>query len=133
MDKLNLDKKNLRKFSRTMFVALAIIGTILLLKQKEAYIWFYAIGASLLLLGIFATSLLKPVYIVWMRLAYVLAWINTRLILSIIFYSVFTPIGLILRLFRVDLLDRRIDKYKESYWKPKEKKEFNPADYERQF
>jgi hypothetical protein len=41
--------------------------------------------------------------------------------------------GLSMKLFGVDLLDRKIDKDKESYWKKKEEKEFNPIDYERQF
>jgi len=133
MDKLNLDKTNLKKFSIIISVTLTIIGTILLLKHKESYIGFYSSGILLFLLGIFVTNLLKPIYIIWMGIAYVLAWINTRLILMIIFYSVFTPIGLAMRLFRIDLLERRIDKYKKSYWKTKEKREFNQLNYERQF
>lgn len=133
MEKLNLDKETLKKFSRTMFVALTIIGVFLLLRQKENFIWFHLIGASLLLLGIFATNILKPIYIIWMRFAYILAWINTRLILMIMFYLVFTPIGLGMKLFGVDLLDRKIDKNRDTYWITKEKKEFNPKDYERQF
>ena len=52
-----------------------------------------------------------------------LGWINTRLILFIIFYLVFTPIGLVMRLFGVDLLDKKIDKNKNSYWRRKEKVE----------
>jgi len=38
-----------------------------------------------------------------------------------------------MRLFKVDLLDRKIDKNKESYWKEKEKEDFKPLNYERQF
>ena len=76
---------------------------------------------------------LKPVYIFWMRLAFILAWINTRLILSILFYLIFTPIGIGMRLFGGDLLDKKIDKNKESYWIKKEKAAFKQSDYERQF
>lgn len=133
MDKLNLDKLTLRKFAIIMSIALTIIGTFLLLRHKQGYIWFYLIGVLFLILGIFVANLLKPIYIIWMRFAFVLAWINTRLLLMMMFYLIFTPVGLAMRLFRVDLLDRRIDKNKESYWINKEKKEFNPADYERQF
>lgn len=133
MERLSLDKKSLKKFSITMFVALIIIGTILFLRHKSRYVWFYSIGLLLFLLGKFAPDLLKPIYIIWMRLAFVLSWINTHLILLIIFYLIFTPIGLAMRLFRVDLLDRKINRFKESYWKEKQKKEFSPSDYERQF
>jgi uncharacterized protein involved in cysteine biosynthesis len=68
-----------------------------------------------------------------MKLAFVLAWINTRLILWIIFYLVFTPIGLVMRLLGVDLLARKIEKNKDTYWIKKEKSGFEPKDYARQF
>lgn len=68
-----------------------------------------------------------------MRFALVLSWVNTRLILLIIFYLIFTPIGLAMRLFGIDLLERKSDKNKKSYWKKKEKKSFSRLDYERQF
>lgn len=76
---------------------------------------------------------LKYIYRLWMKLGLVLSWINTRLILIILFYLLFTPMGIVMRMFGVDLLDRKIEKGKDSYWRKKEKKEFNPPDYERQF
>ncbi|MCM8795353.1 MAG: SxtJ family membrane protein [Candidatus Omnitrophica bacterium] len=130
MEKININKENLKKFSITMFIALLAFGTILFLRHKNGYIWFYSIGTLLFLLGQFAWWLLKPIYIFWMRLASVLGWINTRLILFIIFYLVFTPIGLGIRLFGIDLLDRKIDKRKDSYWIKKDKKS---SGYEKQF
>ena len=62
-----------------------------------------------------------------------MAWINTRLILFIVFYLIFTPLGLVMRLFGADLLERKIDKRKDSYWLKKEKKAFVSSDYDRQF
>lgn len=73
---------------------------------------------------------LKSVYAVWMKFASVLGIINVTLILSLLFYIIFTPIGLIIRLFGRDLLDRKIEKDKTSYWL---KKEFPASDYERLF
>ena len=77
------------------------------------------------------TSFLKPIYKVWMGFAAILAWINTRIILVAMFYLIFTPVGLVMRLFRIDPLER--NKIKESYWKKKEKADFNPLNYERRF
>lgn len=76
---------------------------------------------------------LRLLYKSWMGLAAILAWVNTRLILLVIFYLVFTPLGLGLKLFGFDLLDRKIEKQKKSYWKKKSFTDFNPSDYERQF
>jgi hypothetical protein len=133
MDTIGTNKKDLKKFSITMFVALVIIGTVVFLKNKNGYSWYYLSGGIILSLGMLAAKLLKPVYLAWMRLAFVLSWINTRLILFIIFYFIIAPMGIVMRLFGVDLLDRKINKNGTSYWKKKEKIDFNPLNYERQF
>ncbi len=133
MEKLNLDKNNLKKFGVTMGIALLVITFLFFLKRKHI-IWPIPITSALFfILASFQPILLKPIYIFWMRLAFVLGWINTRLILFIIYYLIFTPIGLALRIFKIDLLDRKIDRNKKSYWLQKPHKEFNPLDYERQF
>jgi len=74
-------------------------------------------------------KLLKPLYDLWMKFAAVLAWINTRLILILMFYLVFTPIGLIMRLFGSAQLGLRIEKDKRSYWVKNDKR----INYERQY
>jgi hypothetical protein len=126
-------KKELKKFSITMFVALGVIGTMLFFKTKGTYLWFYLSAAVFLLWGILAVESLRPIYIFWMRLAFVLSWINTRLILVAVFYLIFTPMGFLMRLFKGDLLDRKIDKKRDTYWIKKEKVDFEPSNYERQF
>lgn len=68
-----------------------------------------------------------------MKFALILSWINTRIILILLFYLVFTPIGLILKLLGKDLLDRKINKADKSYWRKKEKNELSLAAYEKQF
>ncbi|MFA5350415.1 MAG: SxtJ family membrane protein [Candidatus Omnitrophota bacterium] len=78
-------------------------------------------------------SIFKPLYICWMKLAYALSWFNSRLLLFLIFYFVFTPIGWILKLLRKDLLDMRIKRGEKSYWRKKDKNEFGTVSYEKQF
>jgi hypothetical protein len=128
-----MDKKTLRKFGVTMGIAFLVITLVIFLRHRHNTLPTSIISAVFFILAFIAPSLLKPVYIFWMNLAFVLSWINTRLILLVIFYLIFTPVGLALRLFGVDLLDRKIDKHKESYWRKKEEKRFNPLNYERQF
>lgn len=78
-------------------------------------------------------KILKLIFALWMKLVAVLAWINTRLILTVVFFLVFTPVGIILRLLRNDPLERKFEKKGSSYWKEKERREFNPLNYEKQF
>jgi hypothetical protein len=132
MDKLNLDIKSLKKFGLTMSIAFLVIAGIFYLRYKyNGLTLSLAVSGLFLLAEVVSPVLLKPVYIVWMRFAFILSWVNTRLLLIIIFYLIFTPFGLLMRLFRVDLLQTK-DK-KDTYWYKKEKTVFNPADYERRF
>ncbi len=133
MEKLNLDKKNLRNFGLTMGIAFLIIGLLIASRHRYNPAPAYAISALFLIVGLIIPGLLKPLYIAWMRLAFILSWINTRLLLLIIFYLIFTPIGLVMRICGRDLLDRKIDKCKESYWRKKEERGFRQENYERQF
>ena len=133
MDRLNLDRALLKKFGLTMGIAFLVVTFFILFRHKYSIMPTLILSAIFFILALIAPVLLEPIYIIWMRLALVLSWINTRLILLIMFYLIFTPIGLGMRLFGVDLLDRKIDKSKNSYWKKKEKREPSISNYERQF
>ncbi len=133
MDKINLDNKSLKKFGITMGIAFFIVTLFILIRHKHNILPASIISIIFFILALVIPDLLKPIYIFWMRLAYILAWVNTRLILSILFYIIFTPIGVGIRLFGIDLLDRKIDKNKQSYWIKKEETAFSPLGYERQF
>ena len=135
MEKLDLSEKNLHTFgTRTMplgLLGLALL--VLILRHKNIFIPAIGIAGSFFIVGQFAATALKPVYIGWMKLASILAWINMHLILGILFYLVFTPFGLVMRLFGADLLDRKPQRQKKSYWIRTEEKVFEPKDYEHQF
>ena len=133
MQKLSPDRKTLKNFALTMSIVLLIIGGILLLKQKKVYILFFSLSGLFLLSGLFVPGKLKAVYILWMRIVYLLAWINTRIILTAVFFIIFTPLSLIMRLFRSDPLERKIDRHSNSYWKDQRQEAFDPRQLERQF
>jgi hypothetical protein len=133
MEKLNLDRMNLKKFGITMGFALLIITIIIFIRHRHSPLYTLAVSIIFFTLAFIGTVILKPVYIFWMKLASALGWINNRLILTILFYLIFAPIGICLRLFKTDLLERKIDKKRESYWLKKTGEAFKPADYERQF
>lgn len=128
----NIEIKKLRSFGITIGFAFIAINGVLLLRGKDNLL-FVGVSALFFLIAFIAPVLLNPLYIFWMKLAFVLSWISTRLILCLMFYFVFTPIGLILKLLRKDLLDRKIDKAGKTYWKKKERKELGIASYEKQF
>jgi len=133
MEKIKTDRLSLRKFGITMGIAFLAITFLILIRHKHSVLPTAVLSAGFFVLGFISPNLLKPIYIFWMGIAFVLGWINTRIILAVIFYLIFVPTGLIMKLLGKDLLDTKIDKNKDSYWKTREKKKLELSDYERQF
>ena len=127
------EKSDLRNFGITLGLILLVISGFLFWKEKETFQIFLAIGIILFFTAIAIQVVLKPVYWIWMIFAIILGWFMTRLILSLLFYIIFTSIGLTSRLFGKQFLELRWDKSKESYWNYKIKKKYKKSDYERQF
>ena len=69
----------------------------------------------------------------WLALAAVLAYINTRILLSLFFYLVVTPTGTILRLIGHDAMDRRSKMKRKSYWQPRQRMRQSREEFERAF
>ena len=74
------------------------------------------VGATLLLLGLTAPTLLKWPSAVWWKLAMVLGYVNARVILTLAFAIVFVPLGLLWRLIGRDPLANRRDGFRG--WTP---------------
>ena len=126
-------KTDLRKFGITIGVILLIIAGFLFWKEKESFQILLIIGVTFCILGIAIPFILKPIYWVWMIFATILGWIMTRVILSLLFYIIFTPIGLTLRFFGKQFLELRWDKSKESYWNFRTNEHLKKENYEKQF
>ena len=125
------EKSDLRKFGIIVGTVLLIIAGLLFWKEKESFQLFLAIGIVLFVAGIALPFILKPIYWVWMVFATILGWFMTRVILSLLFYAVLTPIGLIARLFGKQFLGLKMDGSKQSYWSMR--KVETSKNYEKQF
>lgn len=74
----------------------------------------------------------KPIYTGWLALVFPIGWIVSHLLLTIVFYLVVFPIGLLMRLLRYDALGRTFSPEAKSYW-IKRSANSDPAKYFRQF
>jgi hypothetical protein len=137
MDKSKFNiKSEWKKFGIALGIILSIIATILLLKKKSIYIYFYGTGLFFILAALTVPIVIKPVFILFLYIAFVLGWVMTRVILSILFYLVITPIGLILKLFGKRFLDLKVSQKEGSYWiesAVEASKEEGVKNYENQF
>ena len=127
------EKSDLRNFGVTVGIILLIISGFLFWKEKESFQIFLAIGITLFFTAIAIPRVLKPVYRIWMIFAIILGWFMTRLILSLLFYTILTPIGLILRFFGKQFLELGWEKSKESYWNFRTNENLQNENYEKQF
>ena len=124
------EKNDLLKFGIIVGIVLLIIAGLLLWKEKESFQLFLAIGIVLLVTGIFIPFTLKSVYWGWMVFSTILSWFMTRVILSLLFYVILSPIGLILRLFGKQFLDLKQNHSQQSYWNMRTADTFDTQNYE---
>ncbi len=92
---LDASTKALRKFAYTMATAFVVIFCIVLpwLFSRTIPKWPIIIAIILLAQAFVHPSSLIPVQKIWMRIGGVLGWINTRIILGVLFFVLLTPIG----------------------------------------
>ena len=126
-------KKDLRSFGVTFGIIFLIIAGFLYYKEKDSFQLFIYLAGSFSCLGIILPIMLKPFYMVWMIFAVILGWFMTRVIISLLYYIIITPIGLLLRIIGKDLLDLKEKKNKKSYWNIRNSEDEQNQNYEKQF
>ena len=90
-----------------------------------------AIGSILVVTAATRPAWLERPAFWWMRLAGVLGWFNSRVLLTALFAGVLTPFGIVMRMTGKDLLDRR--RRPDSAWLPYPVRFQDPKHYERLF
>ena len=110
-------KKELRQFGTVMGIFLVLFLGLLIpwVWEFPFPVWPWIAAAVFIGSALIAPVLLKPIYIVWMKLSHVLGWINTKILLTIVFYVIFLPIGMIMRLLGKDPMHRKFDKSTKTY------------------
>ena len=125
-------KKDIKSFGITIGIVLFIISGLLIYYDNDAYQLIAIIASIFISLGFILPVLLKPIYFVWMTFAAILGWIMTRFILSIVFYFILTPIGLLTRMLGEDFLALK-KLPSDSYWNQRDSSKELSQNYEKQF
>jgi len=124
--------KDLRNFGITIGIILFIISSLLFYYNKPSYQIVAYAGAVIIFLGMIVPIILKPIYIIWMTFAVMLGWVMTRVILSLLFYFIITPIALVTRLIGEDFLALKRKKI-DSYWNNRDSSDELNQNYDKQF
>jgi hypothetical protein len=127
-------KKDLRTFGLTLGAAALVWAGILWWRGKpNAALWLLGIGPGLALLALTVPVALRPLHFVWMPAARFVAKAITWLVLTLAYYLVITPYGIVMRLMGKDPLERKFEPARASYWVPRDRKPFDPTSLERQY
>jgi len=116
----NVSNQDLRKFGFIMGAMFALMFGLLFPwifdKSAENWpIWPFIVLAIFWVVALLAPQILKPVNEIWLKIGNVLGWINSRIILGIMFFALIFPLGLILKVFGKDSMNRKFNDNIKSY------------------
>ena len=117
MDNIKLNKEELRKFGLVTGIIFSALFGLLFpwLFEHSMPLWPWILGSTLVIWALIHPKSLGPLYHFWMKIGHILGWINTRIILAIMFYFLFLPIAIIMKTFGKDPLYKKLDRKLTSY------------------
>ena len=104
-----------RSFGFVFTIIFVAISFYLITKDKNIYLLTISISILFFLLAVFKPFLLKKPNILWFHFGKFLNSIISPLVMAIIFLVIVTPTGLIMRILKKDILNKKFDKSKKNY------------------
>ena len=128
-----------RSFGKSLIIGFPIMAAVLMCivrwKTGAWAQWPLTLGSCGVLVGLLCFVLPRvalPFYLFWYGIACSIGIVVSNVILAAVYYIAITPVGLLLRIFGKDPMQRRIDPFAQTYWQDAEKN--TPAErYFRQF
>ena len=109
-------RKELRQFGLLVGAVFTVIGLWpLVFRGEPLRLWAIGVGGLLIAFGGILPSVLAPIHKGWMWVGHILGWINTRILLTIVFYGLVTPIGIVFRLMGKDTMRQTLDEPGTTY------------------
>ena len=131
----NPTHRELRQFAAIWLPAAVAVLAWMVWKKLDAprvAIGMLSVAGVLAVLGCIWPAVVRFVWIAWMVAVFPIGWVVSHLLLAGIYYLVITPIGLALRLFDIDPMERKFDRAAATYWITREPNA-NKASYFKQF
>ena len=133
MKYVELELPSNRKFG--FFFSFVFFGlTIYLFFTSIYFVWAstLALSALLFVITLIKDQLLLPLNRLWMRLGFILGIIISPIVLGVIFFGIFAPVGILMRIFGRDELGLKVKK-SGSHWKDRDHQVFMKDSFKNQF
>lgn len=135
MSSIEKDRSAKRKFGIVLAVITGCVALVSMWRGRESLVIpLFGLCAVFLLASLLFPVLLTPLYSGMMRLSRYMGWLNTRILLILIYYLVFTPVAIVFRIIGKDPLSRKFEREKATYWTRKEPRDRDiTSHFEKQF
>jgi len=127
------DPKEQRKFGIALAVFLLLIATYLYFRHEVLNPVLPAVSGVILITGLIWPRGIKPLFVAFSYFGFGMNWIVTNVILLLLFFVIFTPTGMIMRLFGKKLLDNGFKEPDATYWIDRPADQQRDGNYEKQF
>ena len=129
---MKITKKDLRAFAyiwafiffvigiyplyKSGFSVLLTIDSLEALKTLNIRSWSLYTCLAFVTVGTFIPKVLTWFYKAWVKFGELIGGVISKIILLILFFGLFTPISIVLKILRKDLLHKKLDKTSQTYW-----------------
>jgi hypothetical protein len=96
-----------------IFITIALYP---LLKSGEIKVWSVVVSITFISTANIRPLFLLGFYNLWTKIGDVIGGIISKIIMFILYFGLFTPISIVLKLLGKDLLDKKVEKSRNSYW-----------------
>ena len=115
MNKSNIKIGSNKSFGIVFFIFFLIISVYPLIDGGDLRIWSLIFSIIFLILGFLNSKILTPLNKLWFKFGILLGKIVSPVVMGVVFFAVVTPISLIMKILKKDLLNIKKNK-KSSYW-----------------
>ena len=133
LKQIDISNSTVKKTGLTVGLVLILLSLILWWFGKTTSIYFAIVGGLFIILALIAVPVLRPFHRPWMMLALLMGFVMSRVILTILFYLILTPVGIIAKIFGKKFMPLGFGKNSSTYWEKRDIVEKQKIDYERQF
>lgn len=113
----NPSRRELAWFGWLLPIFTALLGLLTWWRASlDAASWIWWIGGALSAVVFLVPPLRRPIYVGWMLAVFPIGWVISHTVLAAIYYLVFTPIGLLMKLVGYDPMHRRREPEAKTYW-----------------
>ena len=109
-------QSSVRSFGILFFIVFLIVGLWPIINDGEIRFWSILLSFTFLILGIINSKILVPLNKYWIKLGEILGKIIAPLVMLVIYFAIVTPIALLLKIFRKDILNLKLDEKTDTYW-----------------